>query len=101
MVLVSKLAECMAKSSPPWAAYCTLMAYHLVSLDKIPGVLIPRIGETICWAWDKLFMRAAGDQAKMARGNLQLYACLESRTEGATHAMEETQRDGAVRRRRY
>ena len=45
------------------------------------------IGETLRRALDKLVMRADGDQAKTACGNLQLCAGLESGTEGVTHAV--------------
>ena len=45
------------------------------------------IGDTLYWALAKLVMRAAGDQAKTACGNLQLCAGLEVGIEGATHAM--------------
>ena len=45
------------------------------------------IGETICRALAKLVMRAAGEQAKTACGNLQLCAGLEAGIEGATHAV--------------
>ena len=45
------------------------------------------IGETLRRALDKLVMRAAGDQAKTACGNLQLCAGLKSGIEGATHAV--------------
>ena len=45
------------------------------------------IGETLRRALAKLFMRAAGDQAKTACGNLQLCAGLEAGIEGATNAV--------------
>ena len=45
------------------------------------------IGETLRRALAKLVMRAAGEQAKMAYGNLQLCAGLEAGIEGATHAV--------------
>ena len=68
----------MANSSPPWAAYCALMAFRLVALDKMPGVHPVGIGKTLRWALAKFFMRAAGNQAKTACGNLQLNAGLEA-----------------------
>ena len=37
-VVVARLADWMANSFPPWAAYCALMACHLLSLDRRPGV---------------------------------------------------------------
>ena len=37
-VIVSRLADWMSKSSPPWSAYRALMACRLVALDKRPGV---------------------------------------------------------------
>ena len=54
------------------------------------------IGETLHQALAKLVMRAAGDQAKMACGNLQLYAGLKAGIEGETHAVGQ-QRLGKVR----
>ena len=45
------------------------------------------IGETLRRALNKLVMRAAGDQAKTACGNLQLCAGLEAGIEGATYAV--------------
>ena len=72
---------------PPWAAYRALVVCRLVGLDKRPGVRPVGIGETLRRALDKLVMRAAGDQAKRACGNLQLCAGLEAGIEGATHAV--------------
>ena len=77
----------MANSSSPWADYHALMACCLVALDKRPGVRPVGIGETLCRALAKLVMRAAGDQAKMACGNIQLCAGLEAGIEGATHTV--------------
>ena len=45
------------------------------------------IGETLRRALAKLVMRAAGDQAKTACGNLQLHAGLEAGIERATHVV--------------
>ena len=44
-------------------------------------------------------MRAAGDQAKTACGNIQLCAGLEARIERATHAVEQRRLE-RVRRKR-
>ena len=65
-VVVDNMDYWMANSSPPWAAYCALMACCLVALDKRPGVRPVGIGQTIRRALAKLVMRAAGDQAKTA-----------------------------------
>ena len=86
-VVVVRLADWMANSSPPWAAYCALMACHLVALDKRPGVRPVGIGETLHRALAKLVMRAAGEQAETACGNLQLCAGLEAGIERATHTV--------------
>ena len=64
------MADWMANSSPPWAAYRALMACRLVALDKRPGVRPVGIGETLRWALAKIVMRASGDQAKTVCGNL-------------------------------
>ena len=45
------------------------------------------IGETLRRALAKFVMRAAGDQAKTACGNLQLCAGLKAGIEGATHTV--------------
>ena len=86
--VVARLADWVAASSPPWAAYCALMACRLVALDKRPRVRPVGIGETLCRDLAKLVMREAGDQAKMAGGNLQLCAGLEAGIEVETHAVE-------------
>ena len=57
------------------------------------------IGETLRRALAKLVMRAAGDQAKTACGNLQLCAGLEAGIEEATHAVGQ-RRLARVRERR-
>ena len=35
----------LTNDSPPWAAYCAIMAARLVALDKCPGVRPMIIGE--------------------------------------------------------
>ena len=112
-VIVASLADWMANSPPPWAAYRTLMACRLVALDKRPGVRSVGIGETLRWDLAKLVMRSAGDQAKMACGNLQLCAGIEAGIEGATHAVgqrilarvrarrEETEEEEAAEAEKY
>ena len=64
----------MDNFSPPWAAYLALMDFPLVALDKILVVCLMGVRETPRWDLVKLFMRAAGDKAKMVCGNLQLCA---------------------------
>ena len=98
-VVVDRLTEWMSNSSPPWAAYCTLMACSLVALDKRLGVRPVGIGKTISRALAKLVTRAAGDQAKTACWNLQLCAGLKAGIEGATHAVGQRRLDWVQRRR--
>ena len=86
-VVVVRLADWIANSSPPWAAYCALMACRLVALDKRHGVRPVGIGQTLHKALAKLVVRAAGDQMKTAFGNLQLCAGLEAGIEVETHAV--------------
>ena len=78
MIVVARLSGWIANSSSPWAAYCALMACRLVALDKRSGMRPVGIGETLRRSLAKLIMRAAGDQAKIACGNLQLCAGLKS-----------------------
>ena len=86
-VLVVRLEDWMANSSPPWDAYRALMAFRLVAPDKMPGVRPMGIRKTLLRDLAKLVMRAAGDQAKTACENLQLCTGLEATIEGATHAV--------------
>ena len=86
-VIVARLANWMHNSSTPWDAYHAIMACRLVALNKWPGVRPVGIGETLLRDLAKLFMRAAGVQAKTVYGNLQLCADLEASIEGATHAV--------------
>ena len=81
----------MAKSSPTWAAYFTLMACRLVALDKRPGVHPVGIGETLLQDLAKLIMRVARDQVKMICGNLKLCTGLEAGIEGATYTVGQQQ----------
>ena len=81
----------MANSSPPWDDYCALMACRLVALDKRPGVCPVGIGETLRRDLAKLIMRAAGDQAKIACGNLKLCPGLEDSIEGTTYSVGKRQ----------
>ena len=69
-VIVASLADWMANSFSPWAAYRALMVCCLVALYKRPWVRPVGIGETLCQALAKLVMKAAGDQAKTACGNI-------------------------------
>ena len=57
----TSLAYRMANSSPPWVAYCALMACRLVLLNKWPGLRPIGIGETLRRALAKLIMWAAGE----------------------------------------
>ena len=57
------------------------------------------IGETLCRSLAKLVMRAAGDQAKTACGNIQLCAGLEAGIEGDTHAVGQRRIERARARR--
>ena len=43
-VVVARLADWMANSSPPWAVYRSLMECCLVEIDKMPGVPLVGIG---------------------------------------------------------
>ena len=57
------------------------------------------IGETLRQGLAKLVMRAAGDLAKMACGNMHMCAGLEAGIDGATHAMRQRRME-RVRQRR-
>ena len=86
-VAVADLSDWMNNSSPLWVAHRSLVACCLVALDKRPGVRPVGIRDTILQAINKIFMRAEGDQVKMACGSLQICAGLEAGIEGATHVV--------------
>ena len=70
---------------PPWDAYCALVEFRLVALDKKPGVRPVRRGEMLCRALTKLVVRASGYLMNTACGNIHLCSGLEDVIEGATH----------------
>ena len=72
IVIIANLADWMANSSPPLAAYCSLVAFFLVALYKSPGVRTVEIVEILLRAVAKLVIRVAGNQANTACGSLQL-----------------------------
>ena len=74
------------------------MEFCLVVLDKRTGVRPAGIGETLRRSLDKLFMRAAGDQAKTVCGNMQLCVGLEAGIEGETHTVRQRKVERAIRR---
>ena len=92
-VVVTSLDEWMANSAPRWAAYRALMVGCLVALDKRPGVRSVGIGGTLSRALAKIVMRAAGDQAKTACGNLKLCTGLKDCIEVTTHAVGQRRLD--------
>eukprot|EP00957_Ditylum_brightwellii_P077929 5923125-Ditylum_brightwellii.AAC.1 len=78
------------------------MACRLVALDKEPGTRPVGVGEILCRLIAKLVIRATGDEAKVACGNVQLCAGLEASIEGAVHAVRirQEQRQAALRAER-
>ena len=95
--VIVKLSECVDNSSPPWAAYHTIMGFHLVSLDKRLWVRPMGIGETLIRALANILMREAGVQANMSYGKLHLCAKIESGIEEATHDVGQRQIDRGER----
>ena len=67
---------------PPWDTYRALMAFHLLLLNKRPGVRPVGIGEALRRDLAKNVMRAAREQVKTACRNLQLCTGLDSGIEG-------------------
>ena len=98
-VVVARLADWMDNSSPPWAAYHSLMACFLVALDKRPGFRPVGIGETLRWDLAKLVLRAAEDRVKTVCGYLQLCAGLEAGIEGENHAIRHRRLEWSRQRR--
>ena len=68
----------------------------IVALEKLPGVWLVGIGETLCQALAKLVLRAAGDQENTSCGKLQLFAGLEDIIEGGTNNVRSIQEEGGT-----
>ena len=83
-----------------YTTYKALMECNLVALDKRPGVHPVRIEETLLRVLTKIVKREAGDQTKIACGNLHMCTGLEEDIEGITHAVGQRQRKITVRIRR-
>ena len=60
-VFVANISDWIANLSPPWATYHSMMACHLVALDKCSGMRTIGMEETLCCAIAKLAIRARGD----------------------------------------
>jgi hypothetical protein len=86
---LAKLADYLANSHPPWAAYRALMACRQVTLDKDPGVRPIGIGEVYHHLFAKCILKIASGQATTAAGNLNLCAGLATDIEGTVHAVRE------------
>ena len=82
---MAAIANWLANSSPPWAAYRALMACCLVALDKEPGTRPVGIGETFRRLIAKCVLKVTGLQATAACGNFNLCAGLKAGIEGAVH----------------
>ncbi|KAL3768952.1 hypothetical protein ACHAWO_004062 [Cyclotella atomus] len=85
----AKFGEWMCNESPPYAAYRALNAKREVGLDKQPGTRPLAVGEIWMRCIGKGVMVDAGDQAKLACGNVQLCAGLEAGIESSLHAVRE------------
>ncbi len=70
----------------PWVAYHPLMAWHLVALDKQPGVHPVRNGEIWQCLYAKLVVEQAREQTRLPRSSLQLCVGLEARIKGNLYA---------------
>ena len=77
-VIGTDLSDWMANSSPPLAAYCTLIACRLVVMDKHLGVNPIGIIDTLFQDLSKLVLRVSRYQAKNNCSNLQLCTVLEA-----------------------
>ena len=63
------------------------MACRIIFIDKHLGVCPADIREKLQWDLVKLFLRAAGDQAKIACCNYKLFSGLEACIESSIHAV--------------
>jgi len=84
---MAEWAMWLANDSPPWPAYCALMACRLITLNKQPGVQPVGIGEIYCQLLAKCLLAATGHQATTTCDNLNLCAGLLAGIEGAVHTM--------------
>ena len=55
--------EWLGNRRPPWDAYRALMSGRLIALDKHPGIIPVRVGETWIWLMEKFLLRVAGTEA--------------------------------------
>ena len=76
----------LSNGSPPWAAYCALMAGRLVALDKNPGVRPVGIGEAIRRLMIKFVHSLTTTHAMEECGTNNLCSGLKAGIEGAIHA---------------
>ena len=86
---VAAVCQRLCNTIIPWDDIQALVASHLITLDKCPGVKPIGVGETLHWIINKAICVVIRFDPSLECGSEQLCAGLQSRIEGAIHAMNE------------
>jgi len=79
--------EWLANDSPSWAAYRAMMAYHLIAIDKQPGVHPVGVGEVYQCLFTKAVIAHTSSEAALAYRSTNLCTGLPAGIKGAVHAL--------------
>ena len=85
---VKTSVDWLANKSPPWAAYCSFMSGHLITLDKQPDVCPVGVGKTWRRIFSKTVLKVTGPEATMSCQDDQLCARHKSVIGGAVHGVQ-------------
>ena len=79
----------MVNSSTPWAAYCALIAFNLVEMDKRTGASSLDIGETLQRSLAKIILMGLGNRQRPPVITPKYEKALSLELRGRTHYVEQ------------
>ena len=78
----------LANQNPPWATYRSFMSFHLMPLDKLPGVHLRDIKETWRQLFSKCVLKFMGPEVTHVCKDDQMCAGLKSLIDQAAHGAQ-------------
>eukprot|EP00957_Ditylum_brightwellii_P141950 10814263-Ditylum_brightwellii.AAC.2 len=77
----------LANTETAWATNCVIVAGHLITLDKCPGICPVGVGKILLQIMGKGIIAMCGEDATEACGIKQLCSGIKAGIKGAIHTM--------------
>ena len=87
-ISIEYFVEWLSNQIPPWIAYRSLISGRLIALDKLPGVLQVRVGETWRLFFSKCVLKVTGPEATHTCKYDQLVVGLKAGIDRAVHRVK-------------